>query len=683
MEEILKGVEEIKGVGPQIKKILNRKGFFTIKDLLYYYPIKYEIRDRVFPVSEFVPGKSGWVKGIVSKVKLGFTRYRRMAIVYVYFHDGKNYGKAVFFNQRFLLRVFKKGIKVLFYGESKFPDEENLIFVMNPSKYEVLKNEQDEEKAIPVYGRIESLSSKKIHRIIAEIFKSFDIEENIPEFLIKKYKFPSRKLSLKAIHFPELKKIPSLKMPEVKRLIFEEFFFFQLSLTYFRKKLEDKRKKRNLKIYDIVKYFESKEGIKLTNSQKKAVSEILKDFQDIFPMKRLLQGDVGSGKTFVALATSLFMIKNGYQVAFMAPTEILASQHFSRIKRMKSFKNVKSALLIGSLTAKQKKDIYEKIEKGEVKFIVGTHALFQKKVKYKNLAYVIIDEQHRFGVAQRTAISLKGRNVDLLVMTATPIPRSLYLTLYSDLKVSVLKEFPFGEKRIKTYIVNEREREKMFDWIKEQAKSGKQGFIVYPLIEESEVMDLKALETAYKDLKERYPELKIGILHGKMKAKEKEEIRKKFEEGVIGILITTSIIEVGIDVHGANFIVIEHPERYGLSQLHQMRGRVGRKGEGFCFLIKNRGVGQDALKRMEIIKNINDGFRISEEDLKIRGSGNPLGKQQWGDVVFKIADPVRDIELLEIARDEAFNIIEKGKISDKIKEYFEYLEKLSEEVDFN
>ncbi len=682
MDELLKDISEIKGVGPKAKRELNNRGFFRIRDLLHYFPIRYEIRKDIKPVSEFLPGEIGWVKGIVSKVKMSFTRYRRMAIVTVYFHDGKKYGKALFFNQKYLLRAFKKGGWVLFYGESKAPDEESIVFTMTPSKFEVFPHEP-KESVVPVYGRVGSLTSKKIQRIIKSIFDSFKIEENIPEDVLRKYDFPSREKALHLIHFPELEKIPSLELSEVKRLIFEEFFFFQLSLAFFRKREKEREKKRKLKSFDVFGEIEKSENIKLTKSQKQAINEIIEDFKSKTPMKRLLQGDVGSGKTFVALTSALFMLKNGYQVAFMAPTEILASQHFSRICKMKAFSGIEKALLLGSSSASQKKKIYKNLESGKIKFVIGTHALFQEKVKYKNLAYVIVDEQHRFGVAQRTALSLKGENVDILVMTATPIPRSLYLTIYSDLKVSVLREFPFGEKRIKTFIVKEKDRKRLFDWIFEKTSSGKQGFIVYPLIEESEKMELKDLETAYETLKKAYPDLKIGILHGKMKPKEKEEIRKKFENKEIMLLITTSIIEVGIDIKDALFIVIEHPERYGLSQLHQMRGRVGRREEGYCFLIENRGIGEEAKKRIEIIKNVNDGFKIAEEDLKMRGSGDPLGKQQWGDIVFKIADPVRDIELLEIAKDEAYEILEKGRISDKIERYFNYLENLRKEVDFN
>ncbi len=678
----LKRIEEIKGVGPQTKKLLNGRGFFTVKDLLYYFPIRYEIRKNIKSVSEFVPGKEGWVKGLVSKVKLSFTRFKRMPIVTVYFHDGRNYGKAVFFNQRFLIRAFKRGEWVLFYGKSKNSDEEKILFSIVPSKYESFKSEPV-ESVIPVYGRVGRLTSKKIQRLISEIFNSLKIEENIPFEILKKYKFPPRADSLKAIHFPTLDKIPSLSILEVKRLIFEEFFFFQLSLAFFRKKEREREKKRKLKEFNIIKIMEESEGIRFTSSQRQAISEIIEDFRKKTPMKRLLQGDVGSGKTFVALATALFMIRNGYQVAFMAPTEILAAQHFSRIKEMKAFKNVEKILLLGSMTTSQKRKMYQRIESGDAKFIVGTHALFQEKVKYKNLSYVIVDEQHRFGVAQRTALSLKGKCVELLVMTATPIPRSLYLTIYSDLSVSVLKEFPFGEKRIKTYIVKENERKKLFDWVYEKVKEGKQGFIVYPLIEESDRVELKALETAYEKLKKAYPDLKIGILHGRMKAADKEKVRGMFEKKELMLLITTSIIEVGIDIKDALFIIIEHPERYGLSQLHQMRGRVGRREEGYCFLIKNRGIGEAAKRRLEIIKNISDGFKIAEEDLRLRGSGDPLGKQQWGDVVFKIADPVRDIEILEIAKKEAYTILEKDKISDKIEKYFNYLENLRKEVDFN
>ncbi len=678
-------IRELKGIGEKSERALKRKGIRTIEDLLYYFPINYEDRSGMSLVSEvdLRKGKQ-WVYGIVSKIILKFARRKRMPIVIIYFHDGKKYAKAIFFNQRFLLGYFKKGDWISLYGEVKQSDEPDIAFNIVSQKYQ--KHMEKPVKGVfPIYERVGRLTGNKIRKLIKLTLSDIKIRENLPSSLLGKYKLVPRDKAIKFIHFPDSAMNLNRDNVNIKRLIFEECFFFQIAMAYYRDSFKSVKKGRKYKNREkLIEEFEKIEKIKLTSDQKKAILQIIKDFNSEKPMKRLLQGDVGSGKTLVALVTALFIINNGYQVAFMAPTEILASQHYARIKNMSSFSKIKISLLLGSTTQKQKREIYEGLKTGKIQLVIGTHSLFQKDVEYKNLAYVIIDEQHRFGVAQRTALSLKGKDAELLVMTATPIPRSLYLTLYSDLSVSVLKEFPYGPKKIKTFVVDEKKREDGYKWIYNQLQKGKQGFIVFPLVEESEKMDLKDLETEYKKIKKKFSDISVGMLHGKMNAKEKEKIRNKFEKSEILLLMTTSIIEVGIDVPSANFILIEHPERYGLAQIHQMRGRVGRKGEeGFCFLIYNHNIGTEAKKRLNIIKNTDDGFKIAEEDLKIRGSGNPIGKEQWGNVIFRIADVMRDIDILSIAKDEAYKMIENNLISDKIKEYINTLDINRKEVDFN
>jgi len=675
-------INKLKGVGDKTAATLNKRGFFKIRDILYYLPIKYEDKRSVKRISEIKPGFVGWIKGKVKKTRLFFTKHKRMFIVTLYLFDKNKTAKAVFFNQKYLAQYFKKNEWVSLYGKTEPERQKNIHFKIIPSKFDKHKKEP-ENVILPVYERISRLTSKRIRKLIKQILIN-KIRENLPEFILKKYKLPSRYKSLKNIHFPE-NNLPTLKNRYVKRLIFEELFYFQLSLAYLRnkyKRIVKKRKYNSNKSF--INIIEKKENIKLTSDQKKAVNEIVRDFNKKYPMKRLLQGDVGSGKTMVSIFTAYYIITSGYQVAFMAPTEILASQHAQRLKQMKSFQNFKIELLLGSMPQKKSNKIREKIKSGEIDFIIGTHSLFQEKVKYKKLGYVIIDEQHRFGVAQRTALSLKGKAVDLLVMTATPIPRSLYLTLYSDLDVSIIKEKPFGKQKIKTYILNREKRDDAILWIYKQTKKGHQGFIVFPLIEESEKLNLRNLETELEKIKSNYSDISIGILHGKMKSSEKEKIRREFEQKKVMLLLTTSIIEVGLDVPSASFILIEHPERYGLSQLHQMRGRVGRRNEeGYCFLVHSSKTGIQAKKRMKILKNCSDGFQISEHDLKLRGSGNPVGKQQWGNLDFLIANPIRDIDILTHAKKEAYSIIENKNYSDKIEYYFEKLNKLSKEIDFN
>ncbi len=676
----------LKGVGEKLSKLLKEKGFEKIEDLLYYLPIRYENRDSVKKISSVKIGEEGWFKGKVLKTKLKFSRYKRTPIVEVLFSDGEKSAKAVFFNQQYIIRALKKGDWLLVYGKAEKKDEEEIKFKVIPKKFE--KTGQEPKEGItPVYERIFYLTSGKISKLINEIFFSSKIPENLPQEVIDKYEFTSRKENLLAIHKPERK--PPLLLPHspiLKRLAYEELFYFQLALSYFREKQKNVKKSTVIKKdKNFIKRTEKKLPFMLTEDQKNAINEIIDDISSEEPMRRLLQGEVGSGKTLVAILSALYVVEAGFQAAFMAPTEILARQHFERVKRYNLFNEKELILLIGSMSKKEKKNAYSMIEKGEAKFIIGTHALFQEKVKYRNLRLSIVDEQHRFGVAQKTMITLKGKDTELLIMTATPIPRTLHLTLYSDLSISTLKTLPYGEKIIKTFIVPQKKREEMYKWIEESIKQGgNQGFIVFPLIEESDSLNLKDLTTYYEILKDRFKDIPLGILHGKMKAKEKEKIRVMFEKKEIMLLLTTSIIEVGIDVEEAHFIVIEHPERYGLSQLHQMRGRVGRRGkEGYCFLMEPKKSGILAKKRLKILKSTLSGFKIAEEDLKLRGQGNPIGKEQWGRRIFKFANPFEDIEILKETKELSLKYIKNSDKIPALKDYFLYLKRKVKEVSFN
>ncbi len=686
MLSIYDEVINLKGVGEKLSKVLKERGILKIEDLFHYLPIRYEKREKIRGVSEVSYGQECWIKGRVIKTRLKFSRYKRMPIVEVYFSDGRKSAKAIFFNQKYLIRAIRKNDWIIVFGEVSAKDENGIEFKIVPKKFEKLQDEP-EEGINPIYERIYNVSSRMMWNLIREAFFSTKIEENLPEEIIKKYGFYGREENLRRIHLPEgsaPRLLPHGKV--LRRLAYEELFYFQIALEHFRRKKESILKDRKVEFNerDIDKVEEIL-NIKLTKDQKKAIVEIMSDISSEKPMRRLLQGEVGSGKTIVALIVSYFVSKAQYQSAFMVPTEILANQHYKRVIRTGLFDDGEVGLLTGSTKKKDRKKILKALEDGTIKLLIGTHALFQEGVRYRNLSLVIIDEQHRFGVSQKTYLELKGKTTDLLVMTATPIPRTLHLTLYSDLSISTLRELPFGEKKIFTYIVPQKKREEMYSWIEKAVlEKGKQGFIVYPLIEESEKLKLKDLNTYYELLKERFKSFSLGILHGKMKPKEKEEVREKFEKGEIKVLLTTSIIEVGIDISSAYFIVIEHPERYGLSQLHQMRGRVSRAGEeGYCFLMEPERAGALSKKRLRVIKGTLSGFEIAEADLKLRGQGNPVGKEQWGKRIFKFADPFSDIELLKETKEIAKNY---DKYYDKIpalKGYIKYLEKKVKEVGFN
>ncbi len=686
MLSIYDEIINLRGVGEKLSKVLKERGILKIEDLFHYLPIRYEKRERIKTISQVSQGDECWIKGRVVKTRLKFSRYKRLPIVEVYFSDGKKSAKAIFFNQKYLLRALRKNDWIIVFGSVEPKDENGIEFKIIPKKFEKLQDEP-EEGINPIYERIYNVSSRMIWNLIREAFFSTKIEENLPQEIIKKYGFYGREDNLKRIHLPEgsaPRLLPHGKV--LRRLAYEELFYFQVALEHFRRKKNNIIKKRKIDFDEnVIDEVQKILNIKLTGDQKKAIVEIMKDVSSEKPMRRLLQGEVGSGKTIVALIVSYFVSKAQYQSAFMVPTEILANQHYKRVLKLGLFKEDEVALLTGSTRKKERKRILKALESGGIKLLIGTHALFQENVRYKNLSLVIIDEQHRFGVSQKTYLELKGKKSDLLVMTATPIPRTLHLTLYSDLSISTLRELPFGKKNIFTYIVPQKKREEMYSWIEKAVlERGKQGFIIFPLIEESDKLKLKDLNTYYEILKERFEKIPIGILHGKMKSKEKEEIRESFEKGDIKILLTTSIIEVGIDISSAYFIVIEHPERYGLSQLHQMRGRVGRAGEeGYCFLMEPERAGALSKKRLRVIKRTLSGFEIAEADLKLRGQGNPIGKEQWGKRIFKFADPFADIELLKETKEIAKNYDQYYDKIPALKNYINYLEKKVKEVGFN
>lgn len=522
-------------------------------------------------------------------------------------------------------------------------------------------------RRVPVYRKLGPFQTKRLREIIFSVLQNMDgksVSDPFPEDLRDRHGLISRKDAIEQIHFPpensDLIEYAAARSDAHKRLIFEEFFWVSLVLQYKRGKRIKEPKGTKISVNSkLQNRIESILPFKLTSAQERVLETIFSDLQSDSPMNRLIQGDVGSGKTIVAFLAMAAAIENGYQTAFMAPTEILAEQHARNARKLFEKLDYKVDLLVGSLRAAKKREVQKKIADGEIDAIIGTHAIIQDAVTFQKLGLAIVDEQHRFGVMQRAQLKKAGLNPDILVMTATPIPRSLAMTVYGDLDVSVIDELPPGRTPIKTVVVGEDQRKGVYKGIEREVGLGRQVYIVYPLIEESEKMDLKAATKMFDELREKtFPNYEIGLLHGKMKADEKEMTMQKFSAGEIDVLVSTTVIEVGVDVPNASLMIIEHAERFGLSQLHQLRGRVGRGAErSFCVLLTDDKKTEVAKQRLGIMERTSDGFLIAEKDLEIRGQGDILGTRQSGIQTFKIGNIVRDIELLEAAKNEAENYL--------------------------
>ncbi len=673
-------IRYVKGAGRKRAELLKKEGIETVRDLLYYFPFRYEDRREIFLSFEGKEGEKVLTMGNIIALN-SFTTYRkRINIIEAKIDTSKSKFLAIWFNQPFLLSGLKKGKKYSFYGKVKFDNRKG--WIMENPEFRIVEKETEETKIVPVYERIKWVSPKIIRKLIQGVFeKGVEINENLPSFILKKYNLPDRNRAIREIHFPtgDFNIFAPLNSLPFKRVIFEELFFMELGLAYYRKKFSNVIKPRKY-LYgdDIKKVLGSFFPFELTPSQKLALEEINNDLLSESPMRRLLQGEVGSGKTAVALLSALLVLMNGFKVAIMAPTEILAEQHYLRTKVLFKKTEFPLFLLTGSTPKRERAKILEMLRKDQPVMIIGTHSLFQSEIEFSKLGYVIIDEQHRFGVSQRTALYLKGDFVDLLVMSATPIPRSLALTLYSDLNLSIIKEPP-RMRRVRTLIV--KDRALLYKKIEEKLKNGEQGYFIYPLIEESEKMDLKAVESGFENLSKTFKNFRVGMLHGRLPSKEKERIMADFEEGNIDLLVSTPVVEVGIDVSNATFMVIENAERFGVSQLHQMRGRIGRgEKEATCYLILGKKAGKDARERVNILLKTDDGFVISEKDLEMRGPGNPVGRAQWGFMNFRLANPIRDREILSLAREEAFEIMKAPENFPELSYFIKNLEKKEGEI---
>ena len=663
-------IQFIKGVGPRLSEILGRKGIHTVSDALYFLPRKYEDRREIRRISEIKSNTIETIKGTILTLDVVSYKGGRKRIFEMAVGDetGTIIAKWFQFNERYMKKRFKEGQQVILSGEVK-----RYLFQKEIHHPEIEVTEPGEEKSwefkqiIPIYSETEGLYQKTMRRIMRRVIDEHSnvVIDGIPEHIRKRQQLVSLKEAIRNVHFPDFnnnfKELNEGRSSAHQRLIFDEFFFLELGLAL-RKRGVVLEKGISFNITDnYINKLKSILHFKLTVAQERVVGEIIDDLRKPYPMNRLLQGDVGSGKTIVALIASLVVIENGYQAAFMAPTEILAEQHYSTILPFAEQLGLKVVLLTSSIRRSKRTNIYQEIAEGKVQIIIGTHAIIQESVQFQKLGLAVIDEQHRFGVMQRAMLKKKGMNPDVLVMTATPIPRTLGLTVYGDLDSSIIDQMPPGRLPVKTKLYHERDREKVYQKIKQEIENKKQVFVVYPLIEESEKLDLMdATQMAEHLQKDVFPNFKVGLLHGKICGEEKEGIMSNFQSKKIDLLVSTTVVEVGIDVPNASLMVVEHAERFGLSQLHQLRGRVGRdEYQSQCILLAQYRKSDDARRRLKIMEQTTDGFKIAEEDFAIRGPGEFLGTRQSGIPDFRIANIARDVKILNEARKEAFQLIDE------------------------
>ena len=666
-------VEKIPRIGPQYKKKLKKLGIKTIRELLFHFPHRYEDFSTLTPISQLKVGETICVQGKILEIKNTITWKRRMAITEAIIEDDSGAVKVIWFNQPYLVDTLKQGNLVCLAGKVALGKKSYSGIYLSSPAYEKISSDEKKKLIhtgglIPVYPETEGLSSRWLRYILKPLLAKFksELKDPLPEVIKNEENLLPFNQALWQIHFPDSKELAEKAR---KRFSFQELFLIQLNVL--REKMRLKKEKAisipfNLKI---IKTFVDSLPFKLTDAQRKSSWQILKDIEKPRPMNRLLEGDVGSGKTVVATIAALNVARAGYQTAFMAPTEILANQHFKSLNDILKDFNLRIGLLTRNnyRTSEEKltkKTFLEKVKKAEIDIVIGTHALIQKDVKFGKLAFVILDEQHRFGIEQRAQLCQQKDLVPhFLSMTATPIPRTLALTLYGDLDLSLLDEMPKGRKEIITKVIPPKEREKVYDFIRNEVKKGKQVFVICPRIEDSETTtswsDTKAVKKEYERLSKKvFPKLKVEMLHGKMKAKEKEEIMKKMKQKEIDILVSTSVVEVGIDIQNATLMIIEGADKFGLSQLHQFRGRVGRgKDQSFCFLFTDSGA-KKVRARLKALLDSNSGFELAEKDLEIRGPGEVFGARQWG-IPDLAMSSLTDVFLVEKTRNWAQRILLK------------------------
>jgi len=666
----------VKGVGPKLSETLARKGIMTVEDALYLLPIRYEDRRELQPIAKLRPGLSEVFHGTVIAADIVSTKGgRRFFQVVVSDGGGSITLKWFHFNAVWMKKAWREGRRGIFTGDvSQYGYQRE---VHHPEVEWLAEGEElaaamardpfNFGRIVPVYSLTEGLPQKIMRKVMKEVVDGFadSMTTPLPKELVGRHRLLPLGEALREVHYPsdpaELKQLNSASTPAHRTLVFDEFFFLELGLVL---------KKQGVALEEGIPFTVTHKFTKpllqllpfaMTGAQRRVLSEIKADMMAPHPMHRLVQGDVGSGKTLVALMAALVAVENGYQVAIMAPTEILAEQHYLNIHRWCEVLGVRVTLVTSSLKGKAKTQALDDVARGTAQIVIGTHAVIQEKVEFCRLGLGIVDEQHRFGVLQRGLLRKKGGNPDILVMTATPIPRTLAMTVFGDLSLSVIDELPPGRTPVKTRIIYESRRAEVYSTLRDEIRKGRQAYIIYPLVEESEKSDLKAATQMAEHLqRDIFPDLRISLLHGRLRPEEKEAVMADFKNRTTDILVATTVIEVGVDVPNASVMVIEHAERFGLSQLHQLRGRVGRgSAQSHCLLLTTGRLSEDGERRLRVMEETADGFRIAEADLEIRGPGDFLGTRQAGIPDFRVANILRDGVLLEEARREAICLLEK------------------------
>jgi len=664
MKKLKDSIQYLKGIGPKRAKLFNKFGIYTVEDFLYYFPRRYEDRTNFISICELQEGQAYTIKAkILAKGERSSFRRRGFSIIEAAAGDETGRIFCVWFNQPYLKEYLKVGSTLILYGKI---ERYRGRLQMNSPEFEIVSGGQDSSlnigRIVPIYTLPEGITQRNLRQIIKYALDEYvsRINDFLPFDIRSRNNLLNLAKGLINIHFPE---DLDIQKQAYQRLSFEEFFLFQIPLALRKFKKKEKLGIAHKVDDELVHNFITSLPFQLTKAQEKVIHEIKFDMASTQAMQRLLQGDVGSGKTVVATIAGFFAIQGGYQAAFMVPTEILARQHFQNIKyQISNIKNKGRQIIVKLLTSssgrKEKEEIYQEIKEGKVDLVVGTHALLEEEVKFKNLGMVVIDEQHKFGVGQRALLPKKGPNPDVLIMTATPIPRTLAITLYGDLDISIITQLPPGRLPIKTLHFTEDEKLKAYSIAKEQLRKGYQAYIIYPVIEESYALDMAGARKMYEELRlGEFKDFRLGLIHGRLRQEEQDEIMLEFREKQLDVLVSTTVLELGIDVPCAACMIIERAERFGLAQLHQLRGRVGRgRQESFCILISDAHT-QEAGARLEAMIKYNDGFRIAEEDLRIRGPGEFFGKRQHGLTELKIANPLTQMQLLKKAREEAIKLI--------------------------